>query len=86
MDVTIAIPDELAARLGAETDLPRRVLEALVLDEYRAGRLSNPELRELLGLETRYEMDGFLKAHGVYEEYTMADLEREQESLRRLGF
>jgi hypothetical protein len=86
MNITVAIPDALVARLGAEADLPRRALEALVLEEYRAGRLSNPELRALLGLETRYEMDGFLKAHGVYEDYTMADLEREQESLRQLGF
>jgi hypothetical protein len=31
-------------------------------------------------------LDGFLKAHGVYEDYTMEDLEREREGLRRLGF
>ena len=86
MNVIVPIPDVLAARLGAEADLPRRALEALVLEAYRAGRLSNLELRELLGLDTRYEMDGFLKKHGVYEEYIMADLEREQESLRQLGF
>jgi hypothetical protein len=85
MNVTLNIPDALAVRLGAEAELPRRALEALVLEEYRAGRLSDLELRELLGLQTRYEMDGFLKAHGIFEEYTMADLERERESLRRLG-
>jgi hypothetical protein len=82
----IPIPDALAARLGAEADLPRRALEALVLEAYRAGRLTNLELREHLGLETRHDMDGFLKEHGVYEEYTLADLERERDSLRRLGF
>jgi hypothetical protein len=29
MNVTLIIPDALAARLGAEADLPRRALEAL---------------------------------------------------------
>ena len=47
MDVTITIPDELAARLGA--DLDRRVLEALAHEEFRAGRLSHLDLRRLLG-------------------------------------
>jgi hypothetical protein len=85
MNITICVPDELADKLGAEADLPRRALEALVIEAYRAGRVSDAELRALLGLETRYEMDGFLKRHGVYEEFTMADLEDERESLRQVG-
>ena len=48
MDVTVTIPDELAARLGA--DLDRRVLEALTQEEFRAGRLSHPDLHRLLGV------------------------------------
>jgi len=86
MNVTLTIPDALVARLGTEADLPRRALEALVLDAYRAGQLSNPELRELLGLETRYEMDGFLKAHGVYEEFTLEEIEDQVRAMERLGF
>jgi hypothetical protein len=86
MYVTIVIPDALAARLGNAAELPRRALEALVLEAYRAGRLSSPELGDMLGLESRYEVDGFLKEHGVYEDYTMADLQRERESLKQLGF
>ena len=86
MNVTVAIPDDLAARLGPEADLPRRVLEALVLDAYRAGRLSNPELRELLGIESRYEMDGFLKAHGVYEDFTLEEIQGQVRAMERLGF
>jgi predicted HTH domain antitoxin len=85
MNVTVPIPDALAARLGAEADLPRRILEALVLEEYRAGRLSNPELCELLGL-TRYEMEGFLKAHGVYEDFTLEDIQEQVTAMERLGF
>jgi hypothetical protein len=31
-------------------------------------------------------LDEFLKAHGVFLDYTIADLEQEREDLRRLGF
>jgi hypothetical protein len=41
MNVTLPIPDELAARLGEAGDLSRRALEAFAADEYRAGRLSH---------------------------------------------
>jgi len=56
------------------------------LESYRAGRLTKAELRRLLGIESRYELDGFLKAHDVYEPYTVEDLERERAALQRLGF
>jgi hypothetical protein len=50
------------AILIAGSDLSRRVL---ALEEYKAGRITKAELRRLLGFETRYELDGFLKAHDV---------------------
>jgi hypothetical protein len=42
-------------------------------------------LAQLLGLETSYQLDGFLKAHAIWIDYTMEDLERERETFRRLG-
>jgi hypothetical protein len=33
----------------------------------------------------RIELDGFLKAHEIYEPYTLPDFEREQQVLDRLG-
>jgi Uncharacterised protein family (UPF0175) len=86
MDVTLQIPDELASRLGTRSDLSRRALEALAAEEYKRGRLTKPELRRLLGFETGHQIDEFLKAHEVFEDYTLEDLEREREGLRRLGF
>jgi hypothetical protein len=86
MDVTVQIPDELAGRMGTHGDLSRRALEALAAEEYKRGRLTKPDLRRLLGLETGHQIDEFLKAHDVFEDYTLADLEREREGLRRLGF
>jgi hypothetical protein len=86
MDVTIQIPDDLARRLGATDDLSRRALEALAVEEFRLGHLTLAELRRLLGFGTRDALDRFLKAHGVYVPYTLDDLERERQDLRRLGF
>jgi hypothetical protein len=86
MEFTVQVPDDLAGRMGASGgDLPRRALEALALEEFKSGHITKPELRRLLGFATRYQLDGFLKAHEVYEEYTMQDLEQELEGLKRLG-
>ena len=85
--MTVQIPDDIASRMTeAGGDLSRLALEGLALEEYKHGNITDPELRRLLGFATRYELDGFLKSHGVYAEYTMEDLEREREDLRRLGF
>lgn len=85
MNVTLPIPGELAARLGNAGDVLRRALEAFGLAEHQAGRLTRPELRRLLGFATRAELDGFLKAHGVLEDYTLADLDQERQALQHLG-
>jgi Uncharacterised protein family (UPF0175) len=88
MNVTVQIPDDLAKRLSAAGgDLSRRALEGFALEEYKSGRLTKPELRQLLGYETRAALDGFLKAHAVVEDLpTVADLDRERQDLRSLGF
>jgi hypothetical protein len=88
VELRVDIPDDIAQRLGAAVneDLSRRALEAFLAEEYRLGHLDKPDLRRLLGFETGYEIDGFLKAHNVYEDYTMEDFEREREALKSLGF
>ncbi len=85
MNVILPIPDDLAASLSADgSDLSRRALEAFGLEEFRAGRLTLPQLRRLLGFETRYELDGFLKAHGEYLDYTIEDLDRDVAEIEQL--
>jgi Uncharacterised protein family (UPF0175) len=86
MDVTIHIPDDLATRLETAGDLPRRILEALAVEEFRLGRLTQSELRRLLGFATRQALDAFLKAHQVYIAYREDDLDHDRSDLRRLGF
>ena len=70
MNLTMEIPDDLAARLGAGGDLSRRALEALAAEEYKYNRLTKPELQRLLAIETSFQVDEFLKAHDVWIEYT----------------
>ena len=66
MNLTLEIPDDLVGRLRAQGgDLSRRALEAFALEEYKNGSLTEDELRRFLGFGTRYQLDGFLKAHDV---------------------
>ena len=60
MQLTVNIPDDLAQRLSASgDDLSRRALKAFALEEYKAGRLSDAELRRMLGFETRARLAEF---------------------------
>jgi hypothetical protein len=87
MTVTVHIPDDLAGRLSAGgEDLSRRALEALAAEEYKHDRLTKPELQRLLGIETSFQTDEFLKAHDVWIEYTLEDAQRERKGLERLGY
>jgi len=86
MDVTLEIPDDLAPRLAAGArDLSRAALEMIAAEAYREDRITKPELQRLLGIETTYLLDGFLKAHGIWIDYTLDDAAREQSVLDRLG-
>lgn len=84
MQVTVNIPDDMARKLtpeGGSTE--RAALEAVAIEGYRSGALSAHQTRRLLGFETRYELDGFLKAHNVMERaYGVEDLEQDRRTLR----
>jgi uncharacterized protein YgbK (DUF1537 family) len=85
MQFTVEIPDDLARRvIAAGGDVSRQAVEALALEELRAGRITEPELAQALGLG-RLQLDGFLKAHGVYQEYTLEDFEAERRALKDIG-
>jgi hypothetical protein len=84
MEITVHIPDEIAARICAIDDLDRHVLEAILLEEFRLGRITKPELGRALGLG-RIALDGVLKVHEIYESCTAAEIDREVEALANLG-
>ncbi len=80
MTITIEIPEELVSQLiAAGQDPARATLEAVALEGYRSDRLSESDIRELLGFETRIEVHGFLKKHGVFLHYTDEDLAHDRE-------
>ena len=84
MNLTVALPDDLAERLSAEgDDIQRCALEAFAVKEYRAGRLTHPELRRVLGFATHYALDGCLKARGISEPFGLSGLEQDRADLDR---
>ena len=78
MQVTLTIPDDLAAQFAADGKDPARVaLEALAVEGYRARHLSENEVRVMLGYGTRMQVHALLKEHDVYLNYSMSDLEQD---------
>jgi len=47
-------------------DIARMALESVALEALRAGRITEVQLRHMLGL-ARIELDGFLKARCIYQ-------------------
>jgi len=86
MQLTLDLPDELSSALAASgSDLSHAALEAIALEAYREHKLTTAQLRRLLGFESRYELEGFLKQHEVWLEYSWQDLENDREAHRQLG-
>jgi hypothetical protein len=80
MQITVQLPDDLAQH----PDPAREALEAFAIEGYRSGVLSAYQVRLLLGFETRYELDGFLKEHEVWEHaYGVGDLEQDAAGFER---
>jgi len=83
--IWLDLPDNIVAQLAEEgRDLSRAALEALVIDAYRTNRITAHQLCELLEIPSPYELDGFLKQHGVPLEYSIEDFEREGVTSGRL--
>lgn len=83
MNVSIALPEDVARVLEARWgDLPQRTLEALALEAYRAGVLSEAEVQRMLGMTSRWEVEAFLKRAQVDLDYTEADLEQDLATVR----
>jgi predicted HTH domain antitoxin len=86
MRLTIELPDDIAAALGDHwNDVPRWALEAIAVDAYRTGALTEGQVRRFLGLDRRFQVHALLKAHHVPLHYTNADLEDDLRTQRELG-
>ena len=81
MTITLTLPDDIAQH----PDPGREALEALAIEGYRSGALTAYQTRLLLGFETRYELDVFLKDHNVWEHaYSLEDLQQDRQTFALL--
>ena len=86
MRVTIQLPEDISAALEEQwDDVPRRSLEAIAVEGYRTGALTESQIRRLLGLDTRFQVHALLKEHHVPLQYTSADFEDDLRAHRELG-
>ena len=78
------IPNELARQVASEGKDPARVaLEGLALEGYRAERLSESAIRQMLGFESRIQIHAFLKERGVHLHNDLSDLDRDRVTFER---
>jgi len=83
MEITITLPDDLAALLLPPGEKPTRAaLEAIALEAYRQRRINGYQLRVLLGIRSRFELDAFLKQHEVYD-YSIEDFEKDLATIQK---
>lgn len=83
MNVAIDIPEDVFHRLSERWDnLPRRSLEAVALEAYRAGVLTEFEVQRMLNLASRWEVESFLKRENAYLDYSEAELEDDVAAIR----
>ncbi|MDX2043618.1 MAG: UPF0175 family protein [Acidobacteriota bacterium] len=86
MEITLTIPDEIAPNLrnGGIKTLSRRALELLAIDGYKAGELTEYQVKVMLGFDDRFQVDAFLKQHGGFYDFTMGDLDASRNALEEL--
>jgi len=86
MLVTIQLPDDISAALEERwDDVPRRSLEAIAVEGYRTGALTEPQVRRLLKLDTRFQVHALLKEHHVPLQHSAADLDDDLRVQQELG-
>jgi predicted HTH domain antitoxin len=83
MNVAIEIPDELGRLLALRSGgISRSVLEAVAAEAYRSGAITPAQVQQMLGLESRWETESFLRRVDAYHDYTSDDLEADIVAIR----
>ena len=84
MQVTVEIPDAVAAQFGLDgRTMSRELLETFAVEGYRTENLSRAQVGELLGLNY-WETEGFLRQRAALLHYNLSDLEQDRKALRTL--
>jgi hypothetical protein len=83
MSISINLPAEIEQSLRQRfSDLDEAAKEALLVELFRQREISHHQLGQALGM-TRYETDGVLKRHGVYNDQTLEDVLRDASHSRQ---
>lgn len=81
MEITVKLADDIAQHQNPG----REALEALVIEGYSSGTLTVFEARMLLGIENRFDFDGFLKERNIEAgAYGMAEYEQDLSAIEEL--
>ena len=85
MDVSIPLPERIAQRLQASwKDVPARMLQAVAIEGYRSGALTEYEVQQMLELPSRWAVEEFLKQSRAFIDYSEADLMNDVTAIRLL--
>ncbi|MEM9275263.1 MAG: UPF0175 family protein [Cyanobacteria bacterium P01_F01_bin.143] len=85
MQIQIALPDEIADSLSEKWgNLEYKIMEMIVVQAYQEGTISVGKVRELLGMETRLEVDAFLQDKGIDLAYGETDFEADQQTHKQI--
>lgn len=86
MNISIEVPDDVVHHLQVRWDnISQRALEALALEAYRSGVITEAQVQRMLKLPSRWEVEAFLKRAQAYLDYTEADLEQDIIAIRKVS-
>lgn len=86
MQMMVELPDDILKVLEEQwPDIGRQALEAIAVEGYRTGALTENQVRRLLELESRFDVHALLKEHRVPLRYTASDLADDMRAHRELG-
>jgi len=85
MEITLTIPEELAAQIiPAGKDPAREALELLAIEGYRNQNLTESQVRRMLGFETRMQVHALLKEHDVYLNFAPDHAQQELDAANQM--
>ena len=77
--LNLTIPDDVAADIknGGNTPLARRLLELAALQAYQSGLITKYQVQNMLGFESRFDVDALFKTYDVRDHiFTLDELQR----------
>ena len=86
MDITISLPDTITRYLvSTPKELAREMKLSYALRLYRADKITEHEFGEMLGLETRMEIDEVLKANSCFIDYTEDEAAAQRQAVHEVA-